>query len=129
MKAWFQRFMSGRYGGDHLSNFLCLVALLLLLVGMFVPGVYLLGIALLIWSYFRIFSRNVQKRYAENLKYLQYKNKVTGWFSARKVRFSQRKTYCYFRCPNCHQEIRVPRGRGRISVTCPKCQTKFIKKS
>ena len=130
MRAWFQRFMSGRYGNDQLSSFLCIFSLICLLLGMFLSGIlYYIGLALLIWCYFRMFSRNTRKRYAENLKFLQLKGHVTGWFAARKVRFSQRSTYRYFRCPNCHQEIRVPKGRGRISITCPKCRTQFIKKS
>lgn len=130
MKAWFQRFMSGRYGSDQLSNFLCIVSLVCLILGMFVSGfLYYVGLALLIWCYFRMFSRNVSKRYAENMKYLELKGRVTAWFTQRKVRFAQRKAYRYFRCPCCHQEIRIPRGHGRVSITCPKCKTQFIKKS
>lgn len=130
MKAWFQRFMSGRYGYDQLGRFLWLVSLVLLLLGMFLNGfLYYLGLALLIWSYFRMLSRNIHKRYAENQKYLQLEGRVKKWFGKYRLRFDQRKTYRYFRCPRCHQELRVPRGRGRISINCPKCGTSFIKKS
>ena len=130
MKAWFQRFMSGRYGYDQLGRFLWLVSLVLLLLGMFLNGfLYYLGLALLIWSYFRMLSRNIHKRYAENQKYLQLEGRVKKWFGKYRLRFDQRKPYRYFRCPRCHQELRVPRGRGRISINCPKCGTSFIKKS
>lgn len=130
MKAWLQRFMSGRYGNDQFSSFLCIAALVFLVLGMFGPGfLYFIGLALLVYCYFRMLSRNVQKRYAENQWYLQKRGVVTGWFAQRKLRFSQRKSYCYFHCPQCHQEVRIPKGRGKVSITCPKCGTQFIKKS
>ena len=69
------------------------------------------------------------KRYSENLKYLSYQNRVTTWFGKQQVRFKQRKDYHYYRCPQCGQQLRVPRGRGKISITCPKCGHQFIKKS
>ncbi len=74
-------------------------------------------------------SRNTRKRYSENLKYLSYQNRVTTWFGKQQVRFKQRKDYHYYRCPQCGQQLRVPRGRGKISITCPKCGHQFIKKS
>ena len=130
MKAWFQRFMSGRYGNDSFSRFLCIVSLALLLLGLFLPGVfYLLGLALLVYCYYRMLSRNIQRRYAENLWYQRRRDAVVGWFEKRRLRFKQRSTYRYFRCPHCRQEIRVPKGRGKISITCPKCHNQFIKKS
>ena len=130
MKAWFQRFMSGRYGFDQLNGFLCILSLILVVLGAWLSGfLYWLGLALLLWCYFRIFSRNIQKRYAENMKYLSLQNQAKDWLARQKLRFDQRKVYRYFKCPHCKQSIRVPRGRGRISITCPKCGTSFIKKS
>ena len=130
MKAWFQRIMSGRYGFDQLNGFLCILSLILVVLGAWLSGfLYWLGLALLLWCYYRIFSRNIQKRYAENMKYLSLQNQVKDWFARQKLRFDQRKVYRYFKCPHCRQSIRVPRGRGRISITCPKCGTSFIKKS
>ena len=117
MKAWLQRFMSGRYGGDQFSGFLSIAAL------------YWVGLAVLIYSYVRIFSRNIPKRAAENRWYLAKQAAVSQRFSSMKTRWRMRQTYRYFRCPHCRQELRVPRGRGRISITCPKCGTSFIKKS
>lgn len=130
MKAWFQRFMSGRYGFDQLNGFLCILSLILVVLGAWLSGfLYWLGLALLLWCYYRIFSRNIQKRYAENMKYLSLRNQAKDWLARQKLRFDQRKVYRYFKCPHCKQSIRVPRGRGRISITCPKCGTSFIKKS
>ena len=130
MKAWFQRFMSGRYGSDQFSMFLSISALVLLVLGMFVSGIlYYVGLIVLIYSYFRMFSRNIQKRYAENQWYLARSSAVQGWFSQLRNRFTQRGTYRYFKCPHCKQSIRIPKGRGRVSITCPKCGTQFIRKS
>lgn len=130
MKAWFQRFMSGRYGSDQFGKFLSMVSLVLLILGLFLGSIpYWLGLFLLLYCYFRMFSRNISKRYAENQKYLVWEGKFRRHTDKYKLRFSQRKTYRYFRCPHCKQELRVPRGRGRISINCPKCGTSFIKKS
>lgn len=130
MKAWLQRFMAGRYGGDSFGNFLCGASLVCLALGLFVWDVfYYLGLAMLIYSYFRILSRNLHKRYAENQWYLGKRDAVLRMVNKYKLRFAQRKTYRYFRCPHCRQELRVPRGRGRISIHCPKCGTQFIKNS
>lgn len=130
MKGWLQRFMSGRYGYDRFSGFLSVCSLVLVVIGaFFAPLLYWLGLILLVYSYFRILSRNIQKRYQENLKYVALENKVTGWIGTRIYRFRQRKQYHYYRCPHCKQQLRVPRGRGKISITCPKCGTQFIKKS
>ena len=80
MKGWFQRFMSGRYGFDQFGGFLCIASFILIVIGAWVsPILYWLGLAAIIYSYFRILSRNTRKRYAENLKYLSYQNRVTTW--------------------------------------------------
>lgn len=122
--------MSGRYGFDRFCGFLSFCSLLLVVLGaLFSPLLYWLGLITLGYCYFRMLSRNTQKRYQENLKYLALESKVTGWFGTRKTRFQQRKQYHYYRCPQCRQQLRVPRGRGKISITCPKCGTQFIKKS
>ena len=122
--------MSGRYGFDQLGGFLCIASFILVIVGTWVsPVLYWLGLILLIYSYFRVLSRNRSKRYAENLKYLTLQNKVVDWANRHILRFKQRKQYRYFRCPQCGQQLRVPRGRGKISITCPKCHNQFIKKS
>ena len=129
MRAWLQRFMSGRYGSDAFGNFLCVVSLICLVLGLFVGIFYYIGLALLIYTYFRMLSRNVSKRYAENQMFLQKSAGVRAKFARFKQRFARRKTYRYFSCPRCKQQIRVPKSRGRISITCPKCGTQFIKKT
>ena len=126
-----QRMMMGRYGVDDLSK-----ALLGTAVG--VMGINLLlrirllnavVLGLLIYVYFRMFSRNFQARYAENAKYLALKDRVTGTFARSKRRAEDLKTNHIYKCPSCGQKIRVPRGRGRIIITCRKCGKEFEKKS
>ena len=81
------------------------------------------------YSYFRILSRNVSKRYEENQRYLNAKYRAVVKKNNLKKRWAQRSTYRFFKCPQCKQTVRVPKGRGKICITCPKCKTEFIKKS
>ena len=130
MKSWFQRFMAGRYGFDQFSAFLSVCSLVFIVLGAWLsPILYWAGLALLVYGYYRMLSRNLSARYAENQKYMVYRGKVTARFGKYQMRFQQRKQYKYFRCPGCRQELRVPRGRGQLEITCPKCHTRFTKKS
>ena len=88
-----------------------------------------LGAALLIFCYYRTFSRNISKRTEENYRYYTLKDRVDGKFRGLKDQWANRKLYHYYRCPKCRQKLRVPRGRGRIQISCPRCGTQFIKKS
>ena len=131
MREKLRQFMIGRYGVDDLSRVQIIAALVLLLVSTFlrVNILYWLGLALLIYSYFRILSRNVSKRYEENQRFLNAKYKAVVKKNNMKKRWAQRGTYRFFKCPQCRQTGRVPKGRGKICITCPKCKTEFIKKS
>ncbi len=113
-----------------MNRFLLIVALVMVVLSMFgVPFTYLLGLVCMVYAYFRMFSRNIYKRQAENGKYLKYEYKVKQKFAAFKRDMKQRKTHHIYRCPFCKQKIRVPRGRGRIEIRCPKCSQTFIKRS
>lgn len=138
MRARLQRFMIGRYGSDGLNKFLSIAALACLVLSLvlnlfganiFVSILYALGLGLLVYSYFRMLSRNTQKRYAENLAYYNMANRWKNKWKTQRVHFAQRKLYHFYKCPSCRQALRVPRGRGRIEITCPKCHTNFVKKS
>lgn len=125
-----QRFMWGRYGNDRLNQFLMVIAIVLMVLSLFgVPYVYLFSILLLVLIYWRMFSRNTAKRAAENQRYTAWEWKVRSRFSRWKNRMKDLRTHHIYKCPNCKQKIRVPRGRGRIAIRCPKCGTEFIKKS
>ena len=91
--------------------------------------VSVLVVIILIYSYYRTFSRNHYQRYRENEWYLRHHNRVKCFFSRERNNMQQRKTHRIFRCPNCGQSIRVPKGKGKIAITCPMCKTEFIKKS
>ena len=130
MREKFARFMMGRYGNDKLNQTLMILALVLLVLSWFTTDVfYLAAILVMIYAYYRMFSRDIYKRSGENQKYLQWEYKMKGKLSKKKKEFSQRKTHHIYKCPNCKQKIRVPRGRGKIAITCRKCGTEFIKKS
>lgn len=131
MKEKFQQFMIGRYGVDDLSRFSLYALLGLMILNLFFKsslGSLLLLIGL-VWIYFRMFSKNYDKRYAENTRFLQLKEKFTGFFRKEKNLAAQRKNYRIYTCPGCKQKIRVPKGKGKVEVTCPKCHTSFVKKS
>lgn len=124
------RFMLGRYGNDRFNRFLMILALVCFAVSFFgVRGFYLAGLLCLIYAYFRMLSRNTYKRSLENNKYLQCEYKVKHWFSGIKWKLQQQKTHHIYKCPSCKQKIRIPRGKGKIEIRCPKCGQTFIKKS
>lgn len=130
MREKFARFMQGRYGADRFSGFISVLTLILLILGTFThPFVYLLGIAGIIYMYFRFFSRNYAKRSAENQWYLKKTYAIRNWFAKEKRIFNLRKTHRIFKCPTCGQKIKVPKNRGRIEICCSKCKTRFIKRS
>ncbi|MDD2979435.1 MAG: hypothetical protein PHN80_05630 [Hespellia sp.] len=135
MKEKLMRFMQGRYGVDSLSKFLLVIGVAAVVLSSFTGGniagriIYIIGWVAIILTYFRMFSKNYTKRSAENQTYLNKTYKIRCWFAKQKNLISQRKVYHIYKCPNCKQKIRVPKGKGRIEISCPKCRTSFIKKS
>ena len=135
MKEKLYRFMQGRNGVDSLSKFLLITGVVVVLlsalfgshpVGMFF---YFLGWVVIIYCYFRMFSRNISKRYAENEAFLNRTYKIRSFFQKQINIWKQRRVYHIYTCPGCKQKIRIPRGKGKIEIRCPKCGTTFIKKS
>ena len=118
-----RRFMMGRYGSDKLNIAILvagLVACLLSSIIKFAPvtlALFVLSYVLMGWAIFRTLSRNTYKRYQENRKYLLFLQKLKD------------KEHRYYDCPRCRQQVRVPRGKGKIAITCPKCKEKFIRKT
>ena len=131
MREKLRQFMIGRYGTDGLKQILSIDSLVLLLIASFcrVSLVTYLCAALLIFCYYRTFSRNISMHTEENYKFYTLKDRVDNKFKGWKEQWANRKLYHYYRCPQCRQKLRVPRGRGRIQISCPRCGTQFIKKS
>lgn len=131
LKEKFMRFMSGRYGFDSFGRITLFSALAAMILASLLDSTILsvLSWALIIYTYFRLFSRNVYKRAAENQTFLNKTYKIRQWFASLKNRMAQRKTHHIYKCPACSQKIRIPRGKGKIEINCPKCNTKFIKNS
>ena len=118
-----RRFMAGRYGTDRLNMTILMAGVVISLIGAFTrqPVLNLLTTAvsygLMIWAICRSLSRNTYKRYQENRKFLQFFDRLKD------------RQHRYFDCPKCRQMVRVPRGKGKIAITCPRCREKFVKKT
>ncbi|MCI8465371.1 MAG: DUF2207 domain-containing protein [Lachnospiraceae bacterium] len=124
------RFMYGRYGVDPLNRCIMGVVLVLLVISLFVRhwSLYWMTVIGIGIAYFRMFSRNIRKRSQENQRYLNSTAGLRKYFAKAKNR-SQDKSHRYFTCPSCKQTVRVPRGKGKICITCPKCSQEFVKKT
>lgn len=125
------QFMQGRYGADQMGQMLSAVSMVFLIISLFSRNQawFLLAVIGIVYNYFRMFSKNISKRYAENQKYLEMTAGIRRKLASWKSQLAQRKIYHIYRCPGCKQKIRVPRGRGKIEIRCPKCNTRFVKKS
>lgn len=122
--------MIGRYGVDDLNRFLNIVVLLLIILGIFTSRYFTyLGFILILCEYFRVFSRDINKRSKENVFYLNQKIKIDKWAANIKIRFSQRKTHRFYTCPSCKKTVRIPKGKGTVMIKCPACNTEFKRKS
>lgn len=131
MKERFMRFMYGRYGVDTLGKYSLGAGLVTMVLSIIFDSytLSLLSWFFIILTYFRMFSRNLYKRSSENQIFLNKTYKLRTWFGKQKNMMAQRKTHHIYHCPGCKQKIRVPRGKGRIEIRCPKCHTTFIKNS
>ncbi len=134
MKEKMMRFMAGRNGNDEFNRFLLTVDLILLLISaVFSRGVgrFLtpLVFVLLALTYYRMFSRDLYRRSAENAKYLHKRNQMLARGRVLREQWTQRRDYKFFTCPSCKATLRVPKGRGRIKIVCRKCGNSFTGKS
>lgn len=122
---WLANIMRGRYGVDQFSRFMLVLSIILVVLNMFIRTrlLHLLIVALLIYIYCRIFSRNYSARANENQKFLQIMSRFRGNKS-----FAKDNTHRILRCPSCGERLRVPKGAGRIKISCPHCGTQFMKK-
>ena len=138
IKNWFRSlgskmksFMYGRYGYDELSQFLSKTALLCVIVGLFAyPGFFCgLAMALYLVTMFRMYSKNIMKRKQERDAYLRRTQPLRDWQALQKRKFNDRKTHKFYRCSQCKTSLRVPKGKGKIKIHCPKCGAEIVKKT
>ena len=136
LKEKFDRFMQGRYGVDNLSKFTLIASLVLVVLSAVLGRIRILssifdilGIAGIVITYYRMLSRDYNRRIAENQKYLEQIGRVKNFFNRQRSMANQRKDYRIFACPSCRQKIRIPKGKGQVEITCPKCHEKFLKRT
>ncbi|WP_297290433.1 hypothetical protein [uncultured Flavonifractor sp.] len=125
-----RKLMYGRYGSDHLSFFLLFLYVVLIFVSAlpYMAWVSWLALAVLLWNLFRMFSRRIDRRRAENARFLALFGPFIRWFKMRRT-IHRDKEHRYFKCPNCGQYLRVPRGKGKITVNCRNCGASFEERS
>ena len=127
---FFRKLMYGRYGSDHLSFFLLLLYVVLIFLSIlpYMGWLSWVALAVLLWDVFRMFSRRIDRRRAENAKFLALAGPVIRWVKMRRT-IHRDKEHRYFKCPNCGQYLRVPRGKGKITVNCRNCGASFEERS
>ncbi len=125
-----RKLMYGRYGGDQLGIFLLGIYVVFYLIAGFTGlGIFsIIGMVAILVALIRMLSRRIDQRRAENIKFLQLVAPITNWFKLRRT-MRRDKDHAYFKCPNCKQTLRVPKGKGKITITCRSCGTSFQEKS
>lgn len=128
---WLNKFLMGRNGGDLLSVTLLLLSFFISIIGRVtnIQVLYYLSYIPLGLSAYRMFSRDINKRRLENYKFSILISPIYSWFKKKEKKVKGLKTHKYLKCPNCKKNLRVPRGKGKLMITCPKCGDKFQKKS
>ncbi|MHC1771123.1 MAG: hypothetical protein AB9907_05175 [Flexilinea sp.] len=131
MRNKFYQFMQGRYGNDQLNNGLLILGSLLVVISAITRWEVLLfiGYISLGLSIFRSFSKDFGRRSRENYTFLRYWNQIVSFYFKKKRQILEWKNYKFYHCPQCQQMIRVPRGKGKICITCPKCRVEFTKRT
>lgn len=124
---WLKKMMVGRYGTDQLSIALLTTGMILLAITLPFNGVIirLLPLIPIIIAYYRVFSKHIYKRQQENFKFIRFYTPIYKRLHVWIKRFKERKTHRYLKCPTCKQTLRVPKGKGNITITCPKCKNNF----
>lgn len=130
MKEKLYQFMQGRYGIDQLNRFLIIVSIICFVINIFIGSMIIEVIAFGTWLIviFRMVSKNIYVRSKENEKYLNFFGPLSRYLKL-KLMNQQEPAHKHFACPKCKQMVRVPKGHGKIIITCPSCKNKFEKRS
>ena len=128
---WLYRFMYGRHGPDQLTFFILIVSMAIQFCSAVfrLPLLSLLSTLLLAVCVWRIFSKNNEKRSRENAFFMRFWGKVPAFFRSLSTALREGKTHRFFKCPGCGARLRVPRGKGKIMITCPNCKKELVKKT
>lgn len=139
---WLNKALAGRHGGDAFSAaLLVLYCILLLFSGIFkVALLFFAALAVLVWCIWRMLSRNLVQRQKENAWFLSWWRPIWSWMRGISARFHSaqeyatmksrdRNVYRYYKCPKCKNKLRVPKGKGKVAITCPVCHTEFKKRT
>ena len=132
MKDKIKNYLQKVYGVDFLSKTMIIVALILSLINLKFKNRVIEVITMILIMYFgifRVFSVNKDQRMVENQKFAKAVKPMTDFFEKYKIRALNSKDKKYIKCPNCKKEMKIPRNKGKIKVTCPHCGHKFVKKS
>ena len=123
--------MRGRNGADDIALVSVTVAILLAVINLFAKTRVLsaLGLALVIYGVWRTLSKDTQRRARENAAFVRRLGPVRRWVQNPKAAFEEARSFKHAKCPNCGQGVRVPRGKGKVRVTCPRCGTRFEERS
>ena len=127
---WLRRMMMGRYGSDQLGIALIGLYGVLYLLSRLLRShtLDLLSLAVILWAFYRMFSRQLERRRQENTRFLEAVDPLVRRYNVNKCR-RRDKDHCYFKCPNCGQQLRVPKGKGKIQITCRSCGVNFEEKT
>lgn len=132
MKDKIKNYLQKVYGVDFLSKTMIVVALILSLINLKFKNRVIEVITMILIVYFgifRVFSVNKYQRMIENQKFSKAVKPMTDFFEKYKIRAANSNDKKYIKCPNCKKEMKIPRNKGKIKVTCPHCGHKFVKKS
>lgn len=129
--------MARRCGLDELNNFIMLIGFIFVLIALFTHKwiFVLIGAMLVALCYMRVFSTKLDKRRSENDLYMRYMGRAVEAANyikliiKMKIRSIKDKEYVYFVCSTCKQVIRVPKGKNKISIRCPKCGSSFVRRT
>lgn len=121
----FRKMFIGKNGPDQLSFGLTILAFILNLIPL--SFMFVISMTLIVVAILRMFSRNIDQRRKENLMFMRLVNKPKTWYYKSKAKSKQRKLYKVYKCPKCFQKLRVPRGKGKVSIKCSNCGHKIIK--